>query len=355
MTSSAPPPKPPLEPGEVAPPPKPGLLRWLTRAIGPAILIAIIASIDRDELFRVISRAAIVPLLLAYLIGFAPLLVRAARLRLALGPDAGRPTYVAVLNVWAYATVIGTITPGRLGEFIKVVHLRRWGASFGSALATVLLERLPDIATLFCLASVALAWFALPGSVSPAVVTLLGVAAGAVFVGAATVAFSTPESAMGALRDRLVRRRIAERLASVREGFLLALRSLSGGAIVGIIALTTAAWAVQYVSNYLLSESLGLGLSYWQVAGISALSSLAALLPISVLGAGTRDAALIVVLAQFNISKANAVALSTLFLSLMLCQALMCSFSLASRATRLSDLRHSVGSRAGAVATGSRE
>ena len=63
MTSSAPPPKPPLEPGEVAPPPKPGLLRWLTRAIGPAILIAIIASIDRDELFRVISRAAIVPLL----------------------------------------------------------------------------------------------------------------------------------------------------------------------------------------------------------------------------------------------------------------------------------------------------
>jgi len=315
-------------------PPRRSRFRWLVRLIGPAILIALFASIDTDELIAAFSRTSVPLLIAAYLMGLPPLLLRAGRLKLALGPDTGKPGFVAVLNVWAYASLVGTITPGRLGEFVKLVHLRRWGASLGSALATVLLERIPDIAVLFAVAAVALSTIALPKAADPSLPAWLALAV--VLLGTVLVAVwlaSSHHRAAERLRS-VVPAAIRERLRSTREGFVWALRHMSGGAIAGVVLLTVCAWSINYLSNYLLSLSLGLELSYWEVAGISALSSFVALLPISVLGAGTRDAALVVVLAHYGIARASALALSTLFLSLMLCQGLMCTFSLATKAAR---------------------
>ena len=72
-----------------------------------------------------------------------------------------------------------------------------------------------------------------------------------------------------------------------------------------------------------------------ELAGISALASLVTLLPISVLGAGTRDLALIVLLAPYGIGRVEALALSTLFLALALANAFMCLPTLFVRAARL--------------------
>jgi hypothetical protein len=52
------------------------------------------------------------------------------------------------------------------------------------------------------------------------------------------------------------------------------------------------------------------------------------------MGAGTRDAGLIVMLAYYQIPEAEAVALSTLLLSFFVFNALVCSYSLATPAAR---------------------
>jgi uncharacterized membrane protein YbhN (UPF0104 family) len=91
--------------------------------------------------------------------------------------------------------------------------------------------------------------------------------------------------------------------------------------------LTAVSWAVTYAANYCFGLSLGLPLSYFELAGISAVCSLVASLPISIAGAGTRDAALIAILAGYGVGSAKAVALSTLMLSNVLFAGAVCSLA----------------------------
>jgi len=68
---------------------------------------------------------------------------------------------------------------------------------------------------------------------------------------------------------------------------------------------------------------------------MAAACSLVTLLPVSVLGLGTRDVALMVMLAPHGVASTGAVALSTLILSMLLCNSAICAFSLLTPAGRL--------------------
>ena len=94
-----------------------------------------------------------------------------------------------------------------------------------------------------------------------------------------------------------------------------------------VVALTAVSWAITYAANYLYCSSLGLPVGYLEIAAISALCSLIAALPISIAGAGTRDAALIAILAPLGIAPAEAVALSALMLSNVLFVGAVCALS----------------------------
>jgi uncharacterized membrane protein YbhN (UPF0104 family) len=67
---------------------------------------------------------------------------------------------------------------------------------------------------------------------------------------------------------------------------------------------------------WLLALAIGLPLDPATVGGLTGLTTVAALVPISVSGVGTRDAVMVALLAQMGESAAAAVALSTLILLL---------------------------------------
>ncbi len=131
-------------------------------AIGPALLVILLVRIDRQELLDSLKGARLDYVALACLCTIPALAIRAKRLSLLIGADAGAPKFGSVVNVYAYSILVGTVTPGRLGEFIKVVHLKKWGATLASALTTVFLERLPDILFLMTVGTVSLGLIALP-------------------------------------------------------------------------------------------------------------------------------------------------------------------------------------------------
>ncbi|MBW2529359.1 MAG: flippase-like domain-containing protein [Deltaproteobacteria bacterium] len=321
--------------GNVERPPAPGLSRWLLTAIGPVILLVILASIDVGELGRLLSGASAGYWVLGYLAAIPAILLRVIRLQLVLGPEVGRPRFVDVLHVYCYANFVGSVTPGRLGEFIKLLHLTRWGASSGSALATVLLERIPDVMFFLIVGAIALGLLAFPEMGGTTEVVLIA-AAPLAGIGLFWFLLFGPGT-RGALRVLAVvtRRRFAEKVAAMRAGFVEAVAGIGRSTVAIVLVLTVLAWAVNYLSNYLFAVSLDLKISYLELAGISAICSLIAFLPISILGAGTRDAALIVMLAHYDASEAEAVALSTLLLSFLAFNALLCSYSLATPAARI--------------------
>jgi uncharacterized membrane protein YbhN (UPF0104 family) len=95
-----------------------------------------------------------------------------------------------------------------------------------------------------------------------------------------------------------------------------AMRELFGPRLALGAAATVAAYGLMFVQCWLIARSLGIPLGLGAVAGLMALANLAAFLPISILGVGTRDAVLVALFAHLGLPAEQAVALSFGFLVL---------------------------------------
>ena len=103
------------------------------------------------------------------------------------------------------------------------------------------------------------------------------------------------------------------------ENYLQIVRSLDFRAYV----LSVAGFLLYFLSVYFLNLGLGFSLSYSQIILIMSITSLIAAIPISFLGIGTRDVALITVFSWFGRSPEEAVSLSIALLLLRLAIMLM--------------------------------
>ena len=78
----------------------------------------------------------------------------------------------------------------------------------------------------------------------------------------------------------------------------------------GHFILTVLAWSVCFIQYYFLALALGLNLNYFSIFFVVPILFLVSLIPISISGIGTRDAAAILVLSSFGISPELAIAFS---------------------------------------------
>ncbi len=318
-------------------PPTAGPRRWLLLAIGPLVLGAILYTLDPQALWAAVRRARPELLFAAVLIVLPTVFVRTLRWRLLLGEAADEcPRYLDLVAVYAYAIFVGVLTPGRVGEFVKTVHLTRRGMGLGTATASVLLDRLFDIALLIIVAVIALLLLAVPGIDSTP--TALGLITALALLGWVCWRGICSER-VGKWLDRRAASaqrgtRVFGALVAMRSEFIKGIRQMHWKTLSICVMLTVIAWSINYLANYLLARSLGLGIGYLDIAGISAIVALLAQLPITVLGAGTRDAGLIVLLAPYGASVEQAVILSTFFLGLTLLTGMICGLSMLTRAAK---------------------
>jgi len=309
---------------------RPGRTRWrgiAQHAIGPAILLGIFASIDLAELRDVLFAARPGPLSAAALLALPPVVLRTFRWRRLLGPLGERVSFPRLLVVYAHAIFVGSVTPGRIGEFIKVVQITKLGSTRGEALSSVFLDRLFDLLLLAVVAAAGGWGLAVSDGAVEGVLTIAIVLAAALGWGAWRFVYHERFVAARQRLRALLPPSLQRHLEGIPSEVRAAVASLDAGSLAMASGLTAGAWAITYGANYYAAVGLGLDIGYFEMAVISALCSLAALLPISILGAGTRDAVLIVVLARHGATPAQAVALSTLFLSLTLWVALVCGAS----------------------------
>jgi hypothetical protein len=294
--------------------------RWKRRvvlAIGPVLMVAIVASLDWGELRGIFAGARPGPLLAAYLVPLPAIALRNLRWRRLLGRHAAGWRFSELLVAYTRSIALGVLTPGRVGELAKAAFVAR-RSGWGPALWSTLLDRLADVGFLALLALGAALLYAAPGAGETA---LLACVATAVLAGSAALWWLGRGAAAARWRRRLLR--LAGRGAPPEDE--PPPEPLPAGAALACALLTVVSWAVTYEANHLYCVALGLEIGYLQIAGISAVASLVASLPISVAGAGTRDATLIALLAPYGASAAQAVALSALMLSNVLFVAAVCA------------------------------
>jgi len=304
------------------------LWKWAPRALGPIILVAIFFSLDFSETIESIAQAKIVPLVLACLILLPAIFLRSLRWRfLLISQDINLSCWES-FSVYAFSIFVGTLTPGRLGEFIKAFYLRQKGNSFGASFFSVFFDRVLDIFILLIFACGALFYFDLyriEGSLT-IVFILFGIVLTSTVLWFFTRGYGFKIS-IQFLRI-IMPQRIQDPALKAFQDFCEGLWKVKAGTFIIVIALSIFAWIVNYYAIYLCGRALGFGITFLQMSCIAAVCALVTLVPISVMGIGTRDAALILMLGKYGVLEAQAVAFSTLILSMLLCNAALCSFSL---------------------------
>jgi len=307
-------------------------LRFATKLVGPAILVYLLTRLDLAATGELLANARW-PLFFAAVAVFLPTLVlRTVRwMLLARSTSVRELGFAESFSVYAFAILIGTVTPGRVGEFIKVVHLRKRGGSFGSAFFATFVDRVLDVAFLVLVGASALSAFVAPGR------TTVWLVAGVVLAFVLLRVFTRGAGArlVTSVIEKAVPRPLRTRTSETFDSFKGGFDQLTVARLGLYFGLTLLAWSANYYAVYLLGQALALEIGYFEMASIAAVCSLVTLLPVTVLGVGTRDASLVAMLASHGISEPSAIALSTLILALLVGNAALCSFSLLTPAAQL--------------------
>jgi uncharacterized protein (TIRG00374 family) len=200
------------------------------------------------------------------------------------------------------------VLPARLGELVRSHYLGdREGISRASALGTVVVERVVDLVAVVGIASVALL-----------VLSVRGVVASAVFVGAGVAGLFLVALALGIVAHRLPgadrARSLVERWPKVGE---LA-RSLQGGlavagrprTLVEALLASAAAWSCSILACAAVGQSIGLELSIGQAALITSGVALASAVPAGPSNLGTFELAAVEIGKAIGIPADSAFALA---------------------------------------------
>jgi len=216
---------------------------------------------------------------------------------------------------------LGLLTPGRLGEIAKSWYLKKDGHSLGRSLVSTVLDRLSDL--FFLLGFTALGSLFFWGQIKQQfiwpvfvfivllIIFLLALKIGFVRWGIKKFFYwLVPEKNKSAFKLNF-------------RDFWRDLKNYRPANWLVIFFITALSWFFYYLQMYFLAKAVGLSAPFIYLAVCVTLAGLVTLLPISISGIGTRDAALILLLAPLGIARETVVVFSALILLAFVASALL--------------------------------
>jgi uncharacterized protein (TIRG00374 family) len=225
-----------------------------------------------------------------------------------------RPPLGPLMRIFFVSTFVGTFLPASVGgDVVRSYSLARLSVDGGDAVASVLMDRVIGVASLLLMALVGLT-FARTLADNPAIVVALA-AATVVCVAALLVVFSpraarTLSNAARRLPIAALTRASARVVESVRK------YATHSRQLVLVLACSVAVQLLRIAQAYYLGRGLGVDASFAAYVAFIPLILLVMLLPITIAGVGTAQAAFVWFFAQAGVPAASAFALSVLFVAL---------------------------------------
>jgi uncharacterized protein (TIRG00374 family) len=214
--------------------------------------------------------------------------------------------------VFVAGLFLGLVTPGRVGEVGKALYLKQdRNVPVSEGLANVLMDRLFDLYTILVLGAAGLAWFRLlpPWSLG----LIMSGTVVALFLPLLLLSERLATWGLALFQRLPVLGQHNVRATQAVRRFQQGLRPLLTPRLAVPLALTLLAYALFFWQGWLLALALDLPLGMVYLAVCLSVAGVAALLPISFSGLGTRDAILILLFAPLGLAAEEAVAFSTLF------------------------------------------
>jgi uncharacterized protein (TIRG00374 family) len=276
------------------------LKRWLSwRLIGPCAVTVAILLAGPQRVWSIVSGLDIWTMAAASAMAIPVALARGLRWSLLLKQSPSPLGFSDATAINAMSMTLAAVTPARAGELARVVAMNRRGTPFSIAMAYTVLDRLFDLSFIL-VAGYAALW-----SLSKHVGYIHIVAGGLLLLGLTLLAF---RAVIGRLVLQLIPASKRPALLRLRDELTSALRGHRPTTIAAVVLLTAAGWGLQFSSVWLAGRALGLELPFLYVCAVACLVSLSGLLPITIAGAGTRDALFLVFFAPLGLAPAQCLA-----------------------------------------------
>jgi uncharacterized protein (TIRG00374 family) len=274
--------------------------RWFLRMIGVSVFVLILAKIDLGEALRVLTTLDPRFLIVSLALQASALVIATFRWQLIMRRLAIRIPFVRSLIYGLIGTAAALITPGQLGEFIKVLYLRNLGAPVPESVLSVLIDRAYDLLMLLLFGFIAVAiLFGVP----PTVTTVIIAGGGIVLAAGYYFAHKRKETAqwIAAALARISPQAYQETVQRDTQHLIQSLGELSPGflAMCGVVSVGN--YALLLLRIYAVALALHIVVPFWYFAMVVPLMRLVGLIPISISGIGTRDITTIYLFGQVGI------------------------------------------------------
>jgi len=270
----------------------------LWRLIGPVVVVAVIYWAGPAKVWAILSSADLKFVAAAVALAIQLAIVKGIRWRILLHNYDIDITFRDSTNMYAIGMVLSAVTPGRVGDLVKIVLLIKKGCSAAKAIASNILDRLIDVGFFF-IAGYGGMWYFSKSFASQLNITNIIF----LIVLVLGVVIALKRYLIKKLALKLVPTQYhSVAIDSWNEIVNSLLRNRTRW-IFGLPLWTIVFWTVQFFAQYLCVKALRIDVSFIYFSACAVVGMVSSLLPITVAGVGTRDATYILLLGQIGIAQ----------------------------------------------------
>ena len=291
--------------------------RWFA-LIGLALFAFILLNVNISKVLEALARANPLFIVFAILLVFVVTIIKGIKWKLIINAQKLNFSLMDCIKVFCIGFLLGIITPGRIGDFSRAMYLKKKGNSFFQGVSSVFIDRIIDISILLVLALFSVVIFTQLFHKNIVSIPLLAFIL-VVFVLLSFIAMKKSLSRifLKPIHAFLVPEKYKSFTKDIMHSFYEGINSakknkplLFGSVFLGLIA-----WLFSIMVALLVLLALNISqIPLIFVFVFVPIITLLEILPISVSGIGTRDAALVFFFSLFGVSAEQAIAYSLIYL-----------------------------------------
>lgn len=293
--------------------------RNITKLIGIVVFVIILSRIDTNNLLVILKEISLFHFCLAVSLVFPLGLLKAIRWKLLMVDQKLIPSSFSlyeIFKVYFIGAFFGVVTPGRVGDLVKIKYLKSMNYSYSESAVSVLLDRILDVFALFLICiSMSAIYYKYTNNTLLFFNLVLIVAIFFSFFLVRGIKGEKLQSMDSKWINNQFIKKVIKSLAEIAEG----VKTISFKSLLICLVITFAGWYIYFLRAFWIVKSIGLSISFSYLVFCISVSAFITFIPITYFGLGTRDLVIIHLFSIINISKEYAVAFSTLiFFSILL-------------------------------------
>ncbi len=268
----------------------------------------IFVNVDWVQVKKIIQMADPLLIGLCLIVHLPVIWIKSERWRYILSLQGHHLKWLDSFLFYTSSVYLGLVTPGRLGEFAKVLYVKQNNVTTaGRAFLSVLIDRLFDIYLLFVVAMFGL-FFLMPHP-SGRFLGLLGIVLAVVAFWSFVVSAKTPQWIL-VINQKLFPSKVSAKLSGWAELFFEGAKCVRGTRLGRVVVLTILTYSFFFSQYLLVAKALSISIPFLTLIQIVATSSLISMIPITIAGLGTREAVFLYFFSQLGVDFDMAIAFS---------------------------------------------